>query len=163
MAIVVLSMSYLRCKNRMWRQLQAEFLLAVRFKESLFFHTFKFSNPLLLLFFPAAERFSTDFLSGGKFHLDMERRKVRMGSQCQIKEKMSRQYYKCVREVAQFFTSSSSSGGTVSGSILPKLWEFPCGIIKDNTSLTNIPSVWSPLGLSIVWSQPCDEISITFW
>lgn len=162
MAIILSSMPYLLCENRMWRQLQAKFLLEVRFKESLFFHTFKFSNPLLLLLFPAAERFSTDFLLGGKFHLNVERRNVRMGSQCQIKE-VSCQYYTCGREGTQFFISSSSSRDTVSSSIIPKLWEFPCGIMKDNTSLTNLSSAWKPLDLSIVWSQPCDTNSVTFW
>lgn len=70
----------------MWRLLQDQFLLTGRYKENLFFHIFRFSSPLLLLFFPAAERFSAAFLLEGKFHLKVESRKVRMGSQCQIKE-----------------------------------------------------------------------------
>lgn len=51
----------------------------------------------------------------------------------------------------------------MSGSILPKWWELPHGITKDNTSSTYLPSAWNPLDLSIVWSQPCDKILITFW
>ena len=157
MAIIVSSVRDLRCKNRMWTQLQAKFLLVIRFKESLFFHTFKSSNPLLLLFFPA------DFLLGGKFHLNMERRKVRMGSQFQIKENVSCPYYTCGREGVQLFISRGSSGDTVSSSMLPKLWEFPCGIMKANTSLTNLPSAWNPSDSSIVQSLSCGIISVTFW
>lgn len=56
-----------------------------------------------------------------------------MGSQCQIKEKVSCQYYKCGMEEAQLFLGSSRDN--VSGSILPN----PRGITTDNTSLTNLP------------------------
>lgn len=56
----------------------ARSVFANRYKESVFFHTFKFSSTLLLLFFLAAERFSADFLLEGKFHLNVERREVRL-------------------------------------------------------------------------------------